>query len=54
MTFRVWCQRMWYEHLEEFESWFHTLPTYDSKEYFAKYKYWLKREYQHQKEQGVL
>lgn len=54
MTFRMWCQQMWYTHLDEFEGWFHRQPDYGSKDYFAKYKYWLKREYQHRKQQGTL
>lgn len=50
MTFRRWLQERWYEHLTELES--YGMPAqYDLKEYFAKYKYWLKREYRHQ--QGV-
>ncbi len=48
MTFRNWVRQMWHEHISEFEAWFHKMHEYDSKEYFAKYKYWLKREYRHQ------
>lgn len=48
MSFRQWCQEKWYEHCNEFEGWFHKLPDYSPQEYFAKYKYWLKREYRFQ------
>lgn len=47
MTFRTWCREKWYEHLAELESYGQTVP-YDSTEYFGKYKYWLKREFQYQ------
>ena len=48
MNFRQWCQEMWYNHCSEFEGWFHRRPEYDVKEYFARYKFWLKREYRRQ------
>jgi hypothetical protein len=54
MTFRAWCQLMWYEHLDEFEGWFRRRPDYTSTDYFANYKYWLKREYKHRKQHGIL
>lgn len=47
MKFRMWCQAKWYEHKDELESYGQGLP-YTAQEYFVKYKYWLKREYQHQ------
>ena len=47
MTFRAWCQEKWYEHCTELESYGQRV-SYNSKEYFAKYKYWLKREYRFQ------
>ena len=47
MTFRMWCNEKWYEHRDEMESYCQGLP-YTSKEYFNKYKFWLKREYRHQ------
>jgi len=47
MTFRSWCQSKWYEHIDELESYGQKL-TYDSIEYFQKYKWWLKREYRFQ------
>jgi hypothetical protein len=47
MNFRSWCQEKWYEHQAELESYGQALP-YTAQEYFAKYKYWFKREYQHQ------
>lgn len=53
MNFRTWCQEKWYEHCNEFESWFKRQPDYTSKEYFAKYKYWLKREYRYQNDNSL-
>lgn len=50
MTFRHWLQEMWFQHVDESAEYGILLP-YTSKEYFNKYKYWLKREYRHQ--QGV-
>ena len=47
MTFRFWCQEKWFEHKDELES-FKQPVLYGPKEYFAKYKWWLKREYKHQ------
>jgi uncharacterized protein CbrC (UPF0167 family) len=47
MTFRSWLQEMWYSHIDEMVSYTGKQPVYTSNEYFAKYKYWLKREYQH-------
>ena len=47
MSFRLWCQEKWYEHVNELESYGQSVP-YTAKDYFAKYKYWLKREYRYQ------
>jgi hypothetical protein len=47
MTFRHWLHEKWLEHQDELESYGQTL-SYDLKEYFARYKYWLKREYRYQ------
>ena len=52
MRFRVWCQDKWYEHKDELESYGQGLP-YTAQEYFNKYKYWLKREYKHQRNDNV-
>ena len=46
--FRQWLQQMWYNHCLEIEEWTGKVPAYDIKVYFAKYKYWLKREFRHQ------
>lgn len=48
MTFRHWVQEKWYEHVEECLAWQGLEPSATPQEYFARYKYWLKREYQHQ------
>lgn len=50
MTFRLWLQNKWFEHLDELDSLGLPQPDYDVKYYFNKYKYWLKREYRHQKD----
>lgn len=47
MNFRSWCHEKWYEHKDEMEGYGQPLP-YTAKEYFNKYKFWLKREYRHQ------
>ena len=44
--FRNWVQNIWYENTEEHLT-FHEKP-YTIKEYWQRYKYWLKREYRHQ------
>lgn len=46
-SFRMWCQEKWFEHKDELEAYQQPLP-YSAKEYFEKYKFWLKREYRHQ------
>lgn len=45
--FRTWLRELWYDNCEEHRQ-FKELP-YTTEEYFQKYKYWLKREYQYQK-----
>lgn len=46
--FRLWVNKMWYEHLAELESYKQPI-NYTSYDYFRRYKFWLKREYQYQK-----
>lgn len=46
MTFRRWCHEMWFDHCDEIESWTGKVPNYTAKEYFAKHKWFLKRQYQ--------
>ena len=48
MKFREWLRQMWYNHCLEVEEWTGKIPAYDVKEYFRRYKYWLKREYRFQ------
>jgi hypothetical protein len=48
MSFRRWLQEMWFNHLDELMTLGLPPPKYALQEYFAKYKYWLKREYRHQ------
>lgn len=49
MKFRIWCQEKWFEHKDELLL-YQGSVSYTSAEYFAKYKYWLKREYKFQKD----
>lgn len=51
MRFRSWLTEMWYRHRDEREA-FNQACDYDLKHYFNKYKYWLKREYKHQRDKG--
>jgi len=48
--FRLWLIKMWYEHQTELESYKQPIH-YNSTDYFKRYKYWLKREYQYQRKQ---
>ena len=50
MKFRDWLREMWYKHLDELESIGAPPPEYNLRQYFNRYKYWLKREYRHQQE----
>lgn len=52
MSFRAWCQEMWYQHVDECLTWEGVAPAGTSQEYFAKYKFWLKREYRHSQRQA--
>lgn len=45
--FRQWVYEFWQENCEEYLT--NNQKPYILAEYFAKYKYWLKREYQYQK-----
>lgn len=45
--FREWLQEMWMQHKDELDG-LGIRPSYDVADYFNRYKYWLKREYQHQ------
>lgn len=53
-TFRFWCREKWYEHIDEIISIGGTEPTYTSQQYFNKYRWWLKREYQFQQKNNLL
>lgn len=48
MTFSNWCREMWYEHIDEMISLTGKAPVYTAKEYFNKYRWWLRREYRFQ------
>jgi hypothetical protein len=46
-SFRHWVRNKWYEHQAELEGYGQPV-SYNLSEYFARYKYWLKREYRYQ------
>lgn len=46
MTFRQWVHELWLQNSDEHRD-YAELP-YTQQQYFAQYKYWLKREYKHQ------
>ena len=45
MTFRIWLQHTWHDHVTEVEQWTGRAPAYTPQDYFKKYKWWLWREY---------
>lgn len=47
--FRNWLRHIWNDHIEELEGWDKKAPDYTMQDYIKKYKWWLKREYRHQK-----
>lgn len=50
MTFRQWVYEVWQQNCDEHAE-YHELP-YTQEQYFKMYKYWLKREYKHQRNQA--
>lgn len=50
--FRNWLRNIWLENCKEHEE-YSELP-YSLKEYWSKYKYWLRREYRHQQRNGKV
>jgi len=46
-NFRRWVQEIWRENCEEYLTLSQT--PYTMEEYWARYKYWLKREYRYQR-----
>ena len=45
MSFRLWLQYTWHDHVSEIEQWTGREPAYTPQDYFKKYKWWLWREY---------
>jgi predicted solute-binding protein len=45
--FKNWVRELWMQHKDEYLDLKLPIPEKDLEEYFQKYKYWLKREYQH-------
>lgn len=48
--FRHWVRNLWFDNNEEHRQ--HGELPYTMQEYWARYKWWLKREYQYQRRQG--
>lgn len=46
--FRTWVTDLWYQNCDEHLT--YGEDPYTIKQYWERYKYWLKREYRHQKE----
>jgi hypothetical protein len=44
--FRLWVNNLWFENRDEYDTF--SQQGYSLEEYFNRYKYWLKREYQYQ------
>jgi hypothetical protein len=45
--FRKWLEELWRQNCEEHDA--YSEPRYTMQEYFQRYRWWLKREYQYQK-----
>ena len=45
-AFRAWVHQLWVDNCEEHDLF--KMLKYSEKEYFQKYKWWLKREFKHQ------
>lgn len=52
MNFRTWLQEQWFKYRDECDAYMQQ-PVLDSSQYFKMYKYWLKREYKHQRNNNV-
>lgn len=48
--FRLWVQQVWYDNCEEHLT--YGEDPYKLQEYWNKYKFWLKREYKHQRQKN--
>ena len=50
MSFRSWLNCLWLDHVDEIVGVTGRNPVYTDKDFFNKYKWWLRREYKHFKE----
>lgn len=50
--FQNFLRHTWNAHVDEIESWEHHVPNYSMQDYFRKYKWWLKREFRHQRKRA--
>jgi len=48
--FRTWLHNMWYEHVNELDSWGMPKPDYTSTVYFQRFRWWLRAEYRRQQQ----
>jgi hypothetical protein len=51
-TFKLWLYELWQDNCTELEE--YHLQRYTLKEYYNKYKWWLRREYRHQQQEGKV
>ena len=47
-SFRQWLISQWLDHIDEVIFWTGKVPQYTAQDYFAKYKWWLRREFRYQ------
>ena len=45
MTFRQFVNELWFQHQEEIEYFEHRLPNYSREDWFARVRWWLRKEY---------
>ena len=54
MTFRQWLHEQWLQHTDELRDWGQPVPVdYTVKQYLAKYRWWLRREYRFQQNNDI-
>ena len=44
-NFKIWLQKFWLEHQREVEAWTGKPVPYTKREYFGKYRWWIKTVY---------
>ena len=51
-SFRTWVREKWYEHKDEVFNWEHRQVDTTEKEYYNRYKWYLKALYKHEQKQS--